>query len=280
MDVKTALDFMIGRLRACSDTPELDAQVLLAHSLSKPRSWLPAHPEMRLDPETTNDIGILLERLERGEPLPYVIGQWEFFGLSFEVTPDVLIPRPETELLVECALGWLRRWPEKRGLLDVGTGSGCIGISLAVNIHDLRVTATDISPAALAVARRNAQKLGVAKQITCLQADLLPKLQSPDPYSLIVANLPYIPSDTLHHLPAYGREPTLALDGGADGLTLIRRLIKNAPPVLAPGGMILMEIEASEGSMALSIASDTFRDAKIHLQQDLAGLDRLLVMET
>ncbi|MBI4731014.1 MAG: peptide chain release factor N(5)-glutamine methyltransferase [Chloroflexi bacterium] len=292
--VSGCLEELSRRLHPVSDTPDLDAQVLLARTMNRPRSWLAAHPETQLDPEPAAALEASVQRLERGEPLPYVLGEWEFFSLPFDLTPDVLIPRPETELLVERAISWLRhrltinrqvtltKSAEADSLprvLDVGTGCGCIAISLAVNVPEIRVVATDISPAALEVAQRNAVKLNVADRITFLEADLIPDAFPPDPFSLIVANLPYIPTKTLHTLPIYTREPTLALDGGADGLALIRRLLEKAPGALAPGGLMLLEIEASEGPAVLSLAYDVFERADIHQHQDLAGHDRLLEIQ-
>ena len=274
-----ALDGLIPRLEKNSDTPGLDAQVLLARVMERPRSWLLAHPETLLTGEQLVALEALVQRLERGEPLPYVLGQWEFFGLEFEVTPEVLIPRPETELLVERAIAWLQARPGYRLAADIGTGCGCIAISLAVNVADVHVTAIDISPQALAVARCNAEKLHVADRITFLEADLIPDPLSANPFSLIAANLPYIPTRTLHKLPIYGREPTVALDGGADGLSIIRKLLELAPKRLAPGGLLLLEIEASEGPEVLSMAQEAFPEAEIRLHQDLGGNDRLLEVQ-
>jgi release factor glutamine methyltransferase len=290
--IQSALDLVADRLRSHSDTPELDAQVLLASVFRKPRSWLLAHPETQLDQEITAAFEAQVQRLEHGEPLPYVLGEWEFFNLTFEVTPDVLIPRPETELLVERAIAWLRNRNMKNGdlkVLDVGTGCGCIAIALAVNLPGIQVVATDISPTALAVARRNAEKLNVPDRVIFLEADLIPDSLSPDSllpnpflpdsFSLIVANLPYIPTATLHRLPIYTREPTLALDGGVDGLTLIRHLLARAPEVLAPGGMMLLEIEASQGSAAVVLAGEVFPQAAVKIHQDLSGHDRLIEIQ-
>jgi release factor glutamine methyltransferase len=280
--VGATLDGLIPRLEKTSDSPGLDAQVVLARVLEKPRSWVVAHPEAPLTRSRSAALEALVARLEKGKPLPYVLGRWDFFGLEFEVTPDVLIPRPETEMLVERALAWLRKRGMGNGesrVLDVGTGSGCIAISLAVNAPQLRVTATDVSIAALKVARRNAEKLHVSDRITFLEADLIPDPLLPDPFSLILANLPYIPTQTLRALPIYDREPTVALDGGMDGLVLIRKLLSQAPDLLAPGGLLLMEIEASEGPAALSLAYDAFSEAEIHLHKDLAGRDRLLEVQ-
>jgi release factor glutamine methyltransferase len=280
--VGATLDGLIPRLEKTSDSPGLDAQVVLARVLEKPRSWVVAHPEAPLTRSRSAALEALVARLEKGKPLPYVLGRWDFFGLEFEVTPDVLIPRPETEMLVERALAWLRKGGMGNGesrVLDVGTGSGCIAISLAVNAPQLRVTATDVSIAVLKVARRNAEKLHVSDRITFLEADLIPDPLLPDPFSLILANLPYIPTQTLRALPIYDREPTVALDGGMDGLVLIRKLLSQAPDLLAPGGLLLMEIEASEGPAALSLAYDAFSEAEIHLHKDLAGRDRLLEVQ-
>ncbi len=268
---------LTARLKLLSDTPALDAQTLLAHVTGKPRAWLLAHPELTLTPEQERALEAALARLERGEPLPYVLGHWEFYGLDFLVTPDVLIPRPETELLVEHAIEWLTAHPGRRLAADVGTGSGCIAVALASHVPDLRVIATDISPAAIEIARRNARRLGVEGRLEFHCCDLLP--EPPLPLDVLCANLPYIPSATLRGLDVYRREPSLALDGGPDGLDLIRRLLQIAPRHLSPGGLVLMEIEASQGAAALALAYDAFVDARITLHQDLAGRDRLLSIQ-
>lgn len=277
------LEGLISRLEKSSDTPGLDAQVLLAHQLGRPRSWVLAHPE---EPITNIEIITLEEtvtRLEGGEPLAYILGTWEFFGLNFQVTTKVLIPRPETELVVERAIKWLRKLDtggRKLKVIEVGTGSGCIAITLAANIPNILITATDISPAALNVARINAKKMNVFDRITFVEADLFPNLPITDPFSMIVANLPYIPTQTLLETPVFGREPTLALDGGPDGLTIIRRFLKNAPAWLLPGGSLMFEIEASEGAAVQLLASGIFPKARIHLHKDLAGHDRLMEIQT
>lgn len=262
------------------ETAQLDAQVLLAHILNKTRTWIIAHPETLL---TKSQLALVHEstsRLQAGEPLPYILGHREFYGLDFELTPDVLIPRPETELLVERAIKWLVASPERRTIADIGTGSGCIAIAIAKTIPDAIVTATDISFPALKVARRNAIKYSVTKRVNFLQCDLLPPhpdfLPTDLHYDLICANLPYIPTETLHGLEVFGREPALALDGGPDGLDAIRKLLKIAPDWLAPGGMILLEIEASQGLAAISLAYDSFDNAELYLRKDFAGRHRLV----
>jgi release factor glutamine methyltransferase len=279
--MKTSLlSDLATQLTPISDTPALDASVLIAHIIEKPRTWVMAHPELNLTSEQQKTLDDSLTRLERGESFPYVLGHWEFFGLDFEVTPDVLIPRPETELLVEKAITWLQESPARRAVVDVGTGSGAIAVTIAVNVKDVHILATDISNQALEVARKNAIKFDVNQRIDFVQCDLLPSPPTSLPaarhFDLICANLPYIPTTTLHKLPIFGREPTLALDGGKDGLDLIRRLLNTAPEWLAPNGRMLLEIESTRRVQALKMASDLFSEATIHLHQDLAGPDRLL----
>jgi len=276
------------RLASTSDTPDLDASVLIGHVINKPRTWVMAHPELNLTPEQQKQLDESLERLEKGEPFPYILGHWEFFGLDFDVTPDVLIPRPETELLVEKAIAWLQeskvRSPSSPlRVADIGTGSGAIAVSLAVNIPDAEILATDISPKALQVAIQNAIKHRVANRIEFIECDLLPTqskfVNRKSQIELLCANLPYIPTETLSQLPVFGREPTVALDGGEDGLDLVRRLLNIAPDWLAPNGLVLLEIESTRGLQALNLAHEMFSNAEISLYQDLAGKDRMLKVE-
>jgi release factor glutamine methyltransferase len=280
MKIQELLEDSITRITPFSDTPQLDAQVLLAHIINKPRTWVMTHPEHDLAKNEQDQFEHVLKKMEAAEPLPYVLGKWEFYGLEFDITNDVLIPRPETELLVEKAIAWLQASPERRTVADIGTGSGVIAVSIAMHMPDARILATDISLAALKVAQHNARKFHVHHRTDFLQCDLLPQHIDPLPtdrhFDLICANLPYIPTKTLQLLPIYGREPTLALDGGTDGLDLYRRLFKLAPDWLAPQGMMLLEIESTLGVQALGLAFDTFSNATIHLHQDLAGNDRLL----
>lgn len=260
-----------------SDTPGLDAQVLIAQSLAKPRSWVLAHPEAVITDEQQAIIQANLTRLKKGEPLPYVLGHWEFYGLDFLVTADTLIPRPETELLIDHALGWLRDHPSRRSGLDIGTGSGCIAISLARHIPDLRIIAVDLSFPALIIARQNALQHGVLDQIDFIQADLV--LASNNRFDLLCANLPYIPSDQLVQLKIYGKEPRLALDGGPSGLDLIRRLIEAVPNLAAAGGLILFEIESSQGEPINNLASSVLPNAEVKVHIDLAKRDRLVSIQ-
>lgn len=270
-----ALNRVSGRLAPLSDTAQLDTQVLLASILDRTRAWVLAHPELELNDQQQLKIERAVGRLERGEPLPYVLGHWEFYGLDFEITPETLIPRPETELLVETALEWLKEHPEAGLTIDVGTGSGCIAVSLAHQLPHLRFIAGDLSLPALKVARRNAER-HVAGRVEFVQCDLLPPLTKPP--NLICANPPYIPTDTLRGLKVFGREPAQALDGGVDGLALIRRLIAQAKEQLASTGALLLEIDASQGESARALATHAFPEGDCEIRSDLAGRDRLLIV--
>jgi release factor glutamine methyltransferase len=274
------LSDITSRLASISDTSALDASVILGHILNKPRTWVMAHPELTLTDQQQENLDSALARLESGEPFPYVLGHWEFFGHDFDITPDVLIPRPETELLVEKALAWLKESPVRRTVADVGTGSGIIAVTIAMEIPSARILATDISPAALQVAQNNTYKFDIADRINFVECDILPphpkSLPTEEHFDLLCANLPYIPTETLRSLPVYEREPRLALDGGSDGLDLFRKLMSRAPEWMAPNSLILLEIESTLGVQALNLACDMFSRAEIHLHKDLTGRDRLL----
>jgi release factor glutamine methyltransferase len=271
------LELLRRSLAQVSDTPSLDGQVLLAQVLERPRAWVMAHPQAEPNQEQAARLQSQLRRLEAGEPLPYVLGHWEFYGLDFQLNPAVLIPRPETELLVDQARTWLQANPGHNQAADVGTGCGCIAVSLAAHHPDLRVTASDVSVAALETARKNAARHGADRRVRFVQADLLEALVGP--FDLICANPPYIPSAKLLKLEVFQHEPRLALDGGLDGLALIRRLLAQAPHKLAPGGLLLMEIEESQGSQVLALASRSFPSARPQVLPDLAGRQRLLRVE-
>ena len=267
-----------GRSTACSlSEASVEVGALVGFVLQRPRAWILAHPEQKLTAEQAARLNALLERLSAGEPLPYLTGRQEFYGLDFEVTPDVLIPRPETELLVEEALGWLREHPTARRMVDVGTGSGCIAASILTHCPRLSAEAVDVSQAALAVARRNAARHGVAERAVFTQGDLLDGLDGP--FDLLCANLPYIPSGALASLPVTRYEPRLALDGGPDGLRLVAALVRQAPRALQPESLALFEIEAGQGRAAEALAREVFPPAGIHVLRDLAGHDRLLRIE-
>ncbi|MBN2045543.1 MAG: peptide chain release factor N(5)-glutamine methyltransferase [Anaerolineales bacterium] len=273
----SALAQVRDQLQTITDTPGLDAQVLIAHIYQKDKSWVLAHPEYNLSADQSAQLNHSLDELLKGTPLPYILGYWEFFGHRFRVTPDVLIPRPETELLVETAYHWLKSHPERRWAAETGVGSGCISISLAIAVPDLRISATDISPMALDLAGENAQQYGVEQQISLLEDDLL--AHQAGRFDLIIANLPYIPTASLHNLPVYQREPTLALDGGEDGLDLINRLLAQSVDKIEAGGLILLEIESGQGNSAPALAKRYYPQGCVQVKSDLSGLPRLLAVQ-
>lgn len=228
----------------------------------------------------------LVSRRQRREPLAYILGSQPFFGLDLLVTPAVLIPRPETEELVERAIQRLNQHTAGRPdvlaslrVVDVGTGSGAIALALAYAVPDLRVIGVDDSEPALEVARANARRLGLADRVHLVAGDLL--LPFAGPFDLILANLPYIPSAELPTLmPEVSQyEPRRALDGGSDGLEPLRRLLAQACTRLAPGGALMAEIGAEQGYLALTVARDLLPDCRARVEQDLAGRDRILIVE-
>ncbi|MBG0786354.1 MAG: peptide chain release factor N(5)-glutamine methyltransferase [Anaerolineaceae bacterium] len=258
------------------ETPGNISLLLLSHLLNKPKSWVLAHPEFEIAIGTHYALQTALDRLLQGVPLPHILGEWEFYGRPFIVSPDVLIPRPETELLIDRALA-LASGIDTPRIVDVGTGSGAIAVTLAAELPQANVIATDISRPALLIARQNAQK-HLTRPLPLVQADLLQPLSGT--FDLICANLPYIPSRSLQDLPVAQWEPVLALDGGPSGLDLIESLLHQARSRLAPSGHILLEIESSLGAETLSLAQAVFPNGDVHLHQDLAGKDRLVEIKS
>lgn len=263
----------IRLLSVSTERPMAEAQWLAAYGLERGRAWVAAHPEVILDGEQQRRLDDLLQRRVAGEPLPYILGEWEFYGLRLRVSPAVLIPRPETELLVEDGLAWLAENPSRRRAADVGTGSGCIAAALAMHVHDLRLVAVDLSGAALRVARQNFAALGLLGRVNLVQGDLLSALGGP--FDLVCANLPYIPRSTLTELAVAKTEPLLALDGGEDGLRLIDALLRDATRWMSPGGLMLLEIEQGQGNAAVALAQQLLGEqVEVKLVRDLAGLAR------
>ncbi|MBE9473286.1 MAG: peptide chain release factor N(5)-glutamine methyltransferase [Chloroflexi bacterium] len=275
--ISQALEGSAATLVKVSDTPTLDAQTILAHCLGKSRTWLLTHPEESLTNSAFSSLQQEINALEKGIPLPYVLGHWEFYGLDFTVTPDTLIPRPETELLVDKALDWLNLQPEPCMAADIGTGSGCIAVALAKHNPDVSVIATDISYPALKIGRANTIQHNVDHQVNFLQTDLFPPIA--DRFDLVCANLPYIPTQTLQNLEVSGREPDMALDGGPNGLDLISSLLEEAPGHIAPRGILLIEVESSQGAKAQYLAQRAFPSAEIEVLSDLSGKDRLVMIQ-
>ena len=261
-----------------SPSPALDARLLLAHALGRDHAYLVAHDDETLTAAQAAAYAHLLARAAADEPVPYLIGHAPFYGHDFAVSPAVLIPRPETEQLVEAAIGWGRG----RGALraaDVGTGSGCIAVTLARHLPAAAVVAIDVSAAALAVAAANVARLAPGR-VALAQGDLLAAV-APG-LDLIAANLPYVSRPEWTALPdgVKSYEPALALDGGTDGLDAIRALLPQAAERLRPGGLVLLEIGWRQGAAALALARDAFPAARVEVRPDFAGHDRLVAIQT
>ncbi len=295
-DIKSALRW--GRFFLAKNDIEsasLDTAVLLAHTLEKGRDFIHREPDFPLTPEQRDLFQKLVHRRAEGEPVAYLLGTREFMGLPFKVDKRVLVPRPETELLVETALALLGGKPPVEGaavtlppapgtgiVVDVGTGSGIIGISIAYFIPGIKVYATDISPAALEVACYNARQFGLTERVNFLAGDLLKPLEPLNikgGTAVITANLPYIPSGEMSELPRDVREyePHTALDGGRDGLDFYRQLVQQALEYLVPGGYLLMEITPGQGQLLRETTPPGFF---IKIVNDLAGRERLVILRS
>jgi release factor glutamine methyltransferase len=267
------------QLVSIADRPHIEAERLLAHVLHKARTTLLAHPDLELTPQQASEYACLVDRRSEGTPLPYLIGEIEFYGLAIEVTPDVLIPRPETELLVELALNRLSTIVDPR-VVEVGTGSGCIAVALAIAAPALHLYATDLSCAALAVARHNAERHGVVERIAWIRADLLTAMGAA--IDLIVSNPPYVAASEWQELPQSVRqEPQSALVAGPEGTEVILRLLHQACGRLTERGCLLVEIGERQSETALTLARAVFAkrlrsESQTRIHQDLAGKDRVL----
>jgi release factor glutamine methyltransferase len=301
LDVRSALKEGMARLRTANvPSATLAAELLLMHVLGRDRAWMYAHPEDRLNSAAAEDYYGLLARRTAGEPTQYLTGKQEFWGLEFEVTPAVLIPRPETEHVVEVAL---ERLGEKRGIkinmrtgapsavlrvADVGTGSGCIAVALARELPHAEIYATDISADALAVARRNAKRHGVADRIHFVQTDLLQALSresgmagEPAGFDLIVSNPPYVARNEAGELPREVREhePEKALIGGSTGIELYGRLIEEAGELLAARGILVLELGYNGADAVRAILSRQRDWVNVSVTNDLAGIPRVIAAE-
>lgn len=264
------------------DTPRLDAEVLLRHALGVDRTRLFVMLPDPMPEDATEVYDGLIGRRLAGEPIAYLTGRREFMGLDFQATPDVLIPRPDTEPLVEWALGWLADRPHAR-VADIGTGSGAIAISLAAHLprsFSGEIIAIDISPDALRIARANAEALLTPDQRARLTFRL-GSLTEPlgEPVDLVLANLPYLTPAQMDENPDLDAEPSLALLGGEDGLDLIRATVADLPRVLQPGGAAGFEIDPSQATATRQLLMDTFPDAHTLVIHDIAGRERHVIVE-
>jgi release factor glutamine methyltransferase len=287
-DVGRALLAASRRLReAGSDTPQLDSAVLMAHVLGVSKTWLYAHPSRRLAEKEISGFEALVRRRMCHEPVAYLVGYKPFYGLDITVDQRVLIPRPETELLVERVLAHARHLvTEGVGphIADVGTGSGAIAVALAVNLPQAIIFATDASEDALAVAGQNVWRYGVGEQIQLLPGSFLDPV--PGTLEIVVANLPYVASTELGTLPPQVRnyEPMLALDGGSDGLEIITAFLRSlAGPCRASGKVhsgsrVFLEVGAGQGARIRALVQELMPDASVELLVDYADLDRVVVV--
>ncbi|MBI2851392.1 MAG: peptide chain release factor N(5)-glutamine methyltransferase [Chloroflexi bacterium] len=257
------------------EDPALESVVLLTRALKMNRVQLYLEFDNPISPEQAEQFGRLVTRRLKGEPAAYIVGHREFYGFDFCVDSNVLIPRPETELIVEQALELAKDRPITT-IADIGTGCGAIAISLAHKLPETKIYATDISAAALKVASANCQKHGVSDRICLLEGDLLAPL--PEPVDLIVANLPYVTDVDLNKVNTFGFEPTLALSGGPDGLDKIRRLCSQVSEKLSPGGSLLLEIGQGQVAAVTALLRNAFPAFKIEAFTDLAGIGRVVGM--
>ena len=311
MDIRAALKEGMAQLRAAQiPSYTLAAELLLMHALERDRAWMYGHPEESLDPAAAEKFRALIARRAAGEPVQYLTGKQEFWGLEFEVTPAVLIPRPETEHVVEVALARLGERGikihmdtgaprETLRVADVGTGSGCLAVALAWELPHAEVVATDISEPALEVARRNAARHGVAERVHFLQRDLLTGLAQTDPsgvvarhamaastqnrplFDLIVSNPPYIARNEAEQLQREVRdhEPHAALFGGPTGTEIYQRLIDQARDQLHDRGILVLELGHDSAERVRGIFDAQPAWTKVAITMDLAGIPRVLAAE-
>ena len=274
LTIRHALQDAARQIAPVSDSASLDAQVLLAEVLGVNRAYLLAHGDEVLAAQQAAAYARLVQRRAGGEPVAYLLGRRAFYDRDLIVTPAVLIPRPETELLLEEALRFASQ-RSKLSAADIGTGSGALAVTFAAHMPQAAVYAIDISPQALEIARRNAEQQQV--QVTFLEGDLLkPSIERGIKADVLMANLPYVASGDLPGLAVSRYEPQLALDGGPDGLDLVRRLLVDVPQVCDVGALVLLEIGADQGAAALALAQEVVNPQQAAVLQDYAGLDRII----
>lgn len=279
--IAEALKDASERLRAGSVPNDLlDAQTLLAEALGKDRTYLIVNFNQQAPEDVLSKFRAMVNRRATGEPLQYITGHQEFFGLDFEVTPDVLIPRPETELIVEETIRIVQQERIVRPVIvDIGAGSGCIAVALARELGDARVVASDISETALRVARRNAARHGLEDRIGFIASDLLDAFAEEEFADFILSNPPYVAEEEMPSLQREVRdwEPRLALTDSNDGLSLYRRLLKDAPLHLKPGGHLICEMGYRQSERISAMVNHQIWDG-VSLLDDLQGIPRTIVL--
>ena len=274
MTLKQALSRARGILAGNNiDDAPLECELLLRHALKISRTQLYLDLNRELSPKQEEAFWRLMQRRLNGEPTAYITGHREFYGLDFYVDPRVLIPRPESELLVETALGLAQNHPLLT-IAEIGTGCGAIAISLALGLPEVKIYATDISAAALKVALLNCQKHGVVDRVHLLQGDMLDPL--PQPVDLIIANLPYVEESELAPMGPAKFEPLLALNGGSDGMERIRQLCRQLGSKLRPADYLLLEIGQGQRRTVTAFLHTLFPNGEIEVVPDLSGIDRVI----
>jgi release factor glutamine methyltransferase len=277
MNITKALEFGTTQLRnADIPEPEREASSLLRLVIKRDRTFLISQPDYRLDAVESIFFKAVIKRRSAHEPFQYIAGKTEFYGLEFDVTPAVLIPRPETEVLVEGAIERLQRADEAR-FLEIGVGSGCISISVLANLESATAIGVDISEIALAVAEANAAKHKLTDRIQFIESDLFANVPA-DSFDAILSNPPYIPSSDIEDLQpeVRDREPRSALDGGADGLDIVRSIVGASINYLKPGAPLMIEIGFGQSEVVTSLFDASFWQEPIFLK-DLQGIDRIVV---
>ena len=281
--LRQSLDYVADALHANGILEwRVEAEVLLRHVLGKSRSDFLTQvygPDYRLSASQSDRLDTLLRRRLAGEPLAYIVERREFYGLDLEVNEHVLIPRPETELVVDVALERVERIRSEPTIVDIGTGSGAIILAIASHVERADLWATEVNSAALDVARKNAERLEHERTVTFVQGDLLAPISRR--VDMIVSNPPYIPTAQIDSLQAEVRaEPVIALDGGPDGLGLFRRLLSQAKGKMAPGGALIVELMPEQMDEASDLVRRAFPTAsEIEVRNDLMGNSRVLVVD-
>lgn len=278
-DLGAWLTAATARLRRKSEFPFIEAAAVASFVLQKPKESIIAHPESVLNEAHLTALDEAIDRLLNGEPLAYITGRRSFYGLDLQVDHRVLVPRPETELLVDLAIDWLQDKQESTRVVDVGTGSGAIAIAIAKELPGLmNITAIDASPEALGVARANAALHHVEDRVTFIQNNLLEGID--EEFDLVLANLPYIPTQDLDNSPDLMHEPRAALDGGSDGLRLVERLILSCAGSLAQKGCVILELQYNQWEAVQKIALMQYPQAIISIHYDLAAHPRVACIQT
>jgi release factor glutamine methyltransferase len=277
MKLRTWLEEARKSLQETSPDPGLDTKILLIHEIGKDKTWILAHPNEELDSKQISSLHSQIEKAKQGQPIPYLIGHWEFYALDFLISPDVLIPRPETEMMVDLALQWVHKKENPQKVLDIGTGSGCIAIAIALHSRNSSVVGVDSSEKAIEIAWKNAQKFHIEYRVQFQLSNLFSNVEGK--FDIICANLPYIPTTELSKLQIAKFEPHAALDGGEDGLTVISSFFKQVGNILNHPGLILCEHGINQANQTRTMAEHYYPKSIIHTHTDLQGIPRLLSIE-